>query len=165
MAGAVKALTRDNFVICIDKSKGASEGTYEWVRVKKSTTSELQFNATEETVGYIDSANDTTNVKGYAPAMDQETLIMPGDPCYDFIHEYMMSFPTYNDAIIPVMYAYPGESDQIKAYVWDEAAVVPSSTNAVDGKDTFSLKLNGDYKTGTMTKGDGDVYTFSPDVA
>lgn len=155
-------LTRDQFVPLLDSTKGAEPGTYTWVRIDKSTTFELSFNPQEETVGYIDSANDSTYIKSYAPELPQEIILDSENACYKLVHDHMMSFPTGTNAVIPVMLVWPSDSPgTANAMVWDEAVVSPGTVNTIDGKDTFTLKLNGTPQKGTATALEGN-WTFSP---
>lgn len=64
-------LTRDLFIPFVDanamkRAAGqeveAEPGTYDWVRIDKSTIFSLAFNPQEETKGYIDAPNDTTYI-------------------------------------------------------------------------------------------------------
>lgn len=156
-------LTRDLFIPLIDSTLGAEKGTYTWVRIDKSTIFDLTYNPSEETYGYIDSANDTTFVKSYAPELPQEIILDSDNPLYKVMLPFCMSMPTGTSAEVPVMLVYPDETGKAtKAMVWDEAIVSPTDLNTVDGKLNFSLKLNGTPKTGTVSELDG-TFTFTPD--
>lgn len=155
-------LTRDLFIPLIDSTLGAEKGTYTWVRIDKSTIFDLAFNPTENTVGYIDSPNDSTNVESYALELPQEIILDSDNPLYKVLMPFCMSLPTGSSAKVPVMLVYPDETGKAtKAMVWDEAIVSPTDLNTVDGKLNFSLKLNGTPKTGTASNMDG-TFTFSP---
>ena len=152
-------LTRDMYRPYID----VGQGTEEWLRVNKSTIFELAFNPTTETVGYIDSANDTTELTGYAPTMEQEIILNDNNLMYQFLVGYCMSLPTGTDAYYPVMLTFPDAEGggTYDAYVWKEASITPGSLNTVDGKLTATLNLNGDVTVGTATFGEAGAVTFA----
>lgn len=158
-------LTRDLFIPFIDTTFGATPSTYTWARIDKSTIFELSFTPSEETVGYIDSANDSTYIKSYAPELPQEITLDNDNPIYKAMFEFCMSLPTGSDAEVPIMLVYPnletGEATDAK--VWDKSTISPQTLNTVDGKLTFTLKLNGTPVDGTVSNNDG-TWTFSPSV-
>lgn len=156
-------LTRDLWVPLIDSTFGAEPGTYTWVRIDKSTIFELSFNPSEETVGYIDSPNDSTYIKSYAPELPQEITLDSDNALFKVMVEFCLGMPTGSSADVPVMLVYPDPSTgkATKALVWDEASISPQTINTVDGKLTFNLKLNGTAKKGTASESAGS-WTFSP---
>ena len=156
-------LTRNLWVPLIDSTLGAESGTYTWVRIDKSTIFELSFNPSEETVGYIDSANDSTYIKSYAPELPQEITLDNDNPLFKVMLPFMMGMPTGSSANVPVMLVYPNleTGKATDAMVWEEAIVSPQTINTVDGKLTFTLNLNGDATKGTVSGPEG-TWTFSP---
>lgn len=156
-------LTRNLWIPFIDSTLGAESGTYTWVRIDKSTIFELSFNPSEETVGYIDSANDSTYIKSYAPELPQEITLDNDNPLFKVMLPFMMGMPTGSSANVPVMLVYPDleTGKATDAMVWEEAIVSPQTINTVDGKLTFTLKLNGDAIKGTVSELEG-TWTFSP---
>lgn len=156
-------LTRDLYIPFIDSTFGAEEGTYTWVRVDKSTIFDLSFNPTEETKGYIDSKNDSTYIKSYAPELPQEIVLDNDNPLYKAIFDFCMDMPTGDDAKVPIMLVNPDltTGKATEARVWDEAIISPTDLNTVDGLLSFSLKLNGSFKKGTASESDG-TWTFAP---
>lgn len=158
-------LTRDLFIPFIDTTFGAAPGVYEWTRVDKSTIFALAYNPQEETYGYIDSPNDTTRTNGYAPELPQEIVLDKDNPLYKKL------FPWARNALktgvatnAPIMLVYPDveTGKATDADVWDEGTVSFSELNTVDGKLSFTLKLNGTLKAGTVSESDG-TWTFSPE--
>lgn len=160
------ALTRDLFIPFVDTTFGAEPGTYEWTRVDKSTIFELSYNPQEETYGYIDSANDTTYTKSYAPELPQEIVLDKDNQLYKKLFPWARKLPIGSSAVVPVMVVYPDveTGKATEADVWKEASISLGSLNTVDGKLSFTLKLNGEVTPGTVTESDG-TWTFSPTPA
>lgn len=162
-------LTRNLFIPYVDanalrRAVGADEvgEGYDWVRIDKSTIFDLAFNPQEETSGYIDTANDTTEVTSYQPELPQEIVLDNGNPLYKAIYPFCMDMPTKGDAVVPVLLREPNMDTALPtdARVWKQAIVSPGDLNTVDGKLSFSLKLNGDVTKGTAADADGKV-TFT----
>ena len=158
-------LTRDLFIPLLDRNKlvkSEVEG-YDWVRVDKSTVFALSFNPQEETFGYIDAPNDSTEVVSYQPELPQEIVLDSANPLYSAMFDFVMGMPLGSDAVVPCLLAMPSPADPnaVLGYLWDEALISPQELNTVDGKLTFTIKLNGVKKNGTVTAADG-VYTFTP---
>lgn len=165
-------LTRDMFepYIDLDKGKGAAEGNYKWARVRKSTIFELSSNAQEETFGYIDTQNDTTEVTSYQPQLPLESITESTDKVYAFMQTYLFDFPMGSDTQVPFLLKYPiinedGSVDDTKrnAIIFDEAVVSNLSLNTVDQKANWTEMLNGTPKRGTMpaSTGSDDDFTFT----
>lgn len=167
-------LTRDMFEPYIDlmKGKGAAEGKYQWERVRKSTIFELSANAQEETYGYIDTQNDTTEVSSYQPQLPLESVPESTDKVYAFMQKYLFDFPLGSDTQVPFLLKYPiitedGSVDDTKraAIIFDEAVVSNLTLNTVDQLATWTEMLNGTPKRGTMplTTGSDSDFTFTAD--
>lgn len=171
-------LTRDLFepYVDLDGGKNAAEGKYRWGRVRKSTTFELSANAQEETYGFIDSPNDTTEVSSYQPQLPLESIPESTDEVYAFMQDYLFKFPLGSDTQVPFLLKYPiikkdaeGKStgeidpDNRNAIIWDEAVVSNLALNTVDQKATWTEMLNGIPKRGTMPVGGADPFVFTPD--
>ena len=160
-------LTRDQFRPYVDITQGAVEGTYDWVRIDKSTLFALSFNANEETYEYIDSANDTTEVTGFAPTMEQEIILDDENPLYQFLEPLFMSRLADSSVsfAMPVMITEPDATggETYTAWVWDEATLTPSELNTPDGKLSFTINLNGTATKGTATFADDGTVTFTTD--
>lgn len=155
-------LTRDMFepYIDLDKGKGAAENTYKWERVRKSTIFELSTNAQEETYGYIDTQNDTTEVTSYQPQLPLESVPESSDKVYAFMQEYLFAFPLGSDTQVPFMLVYPiiDEDGTVNekyrnAIIFDEAVVSNLSLNTVDQLATWTEMLNGTPKRGYVAVG------------
>lgn len=156
-------LTRDLFEPYIDLNGG--NGEPEWARVRKSTIFELSANAQEDTFGFIDSPNDTTEVTSYQPQLPLETVPESTDAVYRFMQDYLFRFPLGSDTQVPFLLKYPiikddGTIDTEKrnAIIWDEAVVSNLALNTVDQKATWTEMLNGNPRRGTMPV-DGMTFT------
>lgn len=175
-------LSRDMFEPYVDLNKGAgaAEGQYRWARVRKSTVFELSANAQEETFGFIDTKNDTTEVTSYQPQLPLESVPESTDEVYAFMQDYLFDFPLGSDTQVPFLLKFPiikkgpdghstGEVDTEKrrAIIWDEAVVSNLALNTVDQKATWTEMLNGTPKYGTMplTTGSATDFTFTADGA
>lgn len=156
------ALTRNLFIPFIDTTFGAEDGTYEWTRIDKSTIFELSYNPSEETVGYIDSPNDSTYIKSYAPELPEEITLDKDNPLYKKLFPWIRKMPTGSSANCPIMIVYPDmdTGEATDADVWKEGSISPQTLNTVDGKLTFNLKLNGTPTPGTVSESAG-TWTFS----
>ena len=156
-------LTRNQFIPLLDRNKltGSATQGFDWVRVDKSTVFELSFNPQEETFGYIDAANDSTEVTSYQPELPQEIILDSDNPLFVAMFDFCMDMPLGSDAVVPCLLAMPDPSKpaEIKGYLWEEALVSPQALNSVDGKLTFNIKLNGEKKNGKVTASEG-TYTF-----
>lgn len=153
-------LTRDLYEPYIDLSKGAEPGVYQWERVRKSTIFELSTNAQEETKGYIDTQNDTTEVTSYQPQLPLETITESTDKVFAFMQKYLFDFPMGSDTQVPFMLVYPiikedGTIDEKNrnAIVFDEAVVSNLALNTVDQMATWTEMLNGTPKHGYVAVG------------
>lgn len=168
-------LTRDMFepYIDLDKGKNSAEGKYNWARVRKSRIFELSANAQEETYGYIDTQNDTTEVSSYQPQLPLESVPESTDPVYAFMQKYLFDFPLGSDTQVPFLLKYPiisntGEIDPDvrNAIIFDEAVVSNLTLNTVDQKATWTEMLNGTPKRGKMpaTTGADNDFEFTADT-
>lgn len=153
-------LTRNLFIPCLDVNKGV--GTASYKPIDLSTIFELSWNPTEETYGYICDANDTTETVGYAPELPQEIALESTNAIYQFIDELFWSFPVGSAAQVPVLIVRPDSNGSpTVGMCWNKAVIVPNTLNTVDGKYTYSLKLNGDPQAGTVAISGGTI-TFTP---
>lgn len=168
-------LTRDLYGAYIDLDKGinAASGKYKLGRVRKSTIFEFSANAQEDTFGFIDSPNDTTEVTSYQPQLPLETITESTDPIARFAQDYLFEFPLGSDTQVPFILAYPlinetGDIDETKCNViiWDEAVMSNLTLNSVDQKFTWTEMLNGNPKRGIVNKSalEGETFTFEPET-
>lgn len=160
-------LTRDLYIPLIDKNKltGAAAEGYDWTRVDKSTVFALAFNPQEETFGYINAPNDTTEVTSYQPELPQEIVLDNENPLYNAMFEFCMRMPIGSSAVVPCLLVMPDTTTgaATKGYLWEEAIISPQELNSVDGKLTFTMKLNGNKVDGTVAAAEG-VFTFTANV-
>lgn len=167
-------LTRDLYgpYIDLDRGANAASGKYRPGRVRKSTIFEISANAQEDTYGFIDSPNDTTEVTSYQPQLPLETVPESTDPIARFAQKYLFEFPLGSDTQVPFILAYPLIDDETGAVddekcnviIWDEAVMSNLALNTVDQKFTWTEMLNGNPKRGIIEKSalESDEFTFSP---
>ena len=103
-------IARSKFVPLIDITRGAEAGVHTWKPIDLSTVFELAYNPQTETYGYICNDTDSTEIKSYQPAMEQEIKISRGNPIYDFMLDFMRGMPTGSAAEVPVMVVYPDKT-------------------------------------------------------
>lgn len=156
-------LSRDLYIplIDLDKGKNKASNKYNVGRVRKSTIFEFSSNAQEDTYGFIDSPNDTTEVTSYQPQLPLETITESTDPIAQFAQKYLFEFPLGADTQVPFILAYPliNESGEVDAttcnvIVWDEAVMSNLALNTVDQKFTWTEMLNGKPRYGTASIAD-----------
>lgn len=163
-------LTRDLYAPFLDANtirkaigkEPEGEG-YDWVRIDKSTIFALAFNPQEETSGYIDTANDTTYVKSYQPELPEEIILDNDNPLYALLHDFCLAMPTGSNAEVPLLLVMPdmATGKPTVGRLWQHNIVSPGELNTVDGKLSFSNKMNGDVTVGTADITGGKV-TFNP---
>lgn len=164
-------LTRNLFVPLVDantikKAIGdtvAENAGFDWTRIDKSTVFALAFNPQENTRGFIDEANDTTYVDSYQPELPQEIILDSANPLFKVMYPFCMAMPTGSNAIVPVLLVEPNmdTAEPTEGRLWKSAIISPTDLNTVDGKLSFSLKLNGSVERGTVALSDG-AWTFTP---
>lgn len=144
-------LTRDLYVPLIDTSKGAEAA--KWVPIDLSTQFELSYNPNTETKSYICYKADYTVVTGYAPELPQEIVLDNTNPLYKFMDEFLNSFPVGSAAEIPFLFVRPDltSGKPTVGLMWQHAVVTGDSLNTVDGVLSFTIALNGDPVSGTVT--------------
>lgn len=142
-------LTRNLFIPCIDTS--ANKDLSGFVPVDLSTIFELSWNPQEETYAYICYKNDSTETIGYQPELPQEIVLDSDNPMYVFMREFAWKFPVGSSASRPVLIVEPdAQGAATVGHLWREAVISVQALNTVDGKLTFTLKLNGDPVLGTV---------------
>lgn len=164
-------LTRDLFIPFVDgnalkRAAGekvtAEPGQYDWRRIDKSTIFALAFNPQEETKGFIDTPNDSTFVARYQPELPEEIILDNENPLYEVMYPFCMAMPTGSSAEVPVLLVAPSMEDAkpTEGHLWSNAIVSPTALDTVAGTLTFSLKLNGVRKMGSVAIAEG-VPTFT----
>lgn len=167
-------LTRDMFepYIDLDKGAGAADSSYKWERVRKSTIFEFSANAQEETFGYIDAQNDTTEVTSYQPQLPLESVPESEDKVYAFMQKYLFEFNLGKSTQVPFLLVYPiikedGTVDDKyrNAIIFDEAVVSNLTLNTVDQLATWTEMLNGNPKRGYVAVGTTEFEEGEPPAA
>lgn len=154
-------LKRNVFVPLVDTNLGS--GTASWKPIDLSTIFKLSWNPQEETYSYICYANDSTEVTSYQPELPQEIVLDNENPIYTFFKNLFMTFPVGSGLKVPVLIAMPNDETGLPTdgWKWADAIASPGSLNSVDGKLSFTLKLNGDPVTGTVAGIGTGTVTFT----
>lgn len=157
-------LTRDLYVPLIDKNLGKQADTYDWIRIDKSTQYEFSWNPNTEERSYICYKNDSTEVTGYAPELPLDIVLDSENPAYELLDQYLWSFPTGTNAMIPVLLVRPSLDDGTPTVglLWKQATVVGDTLNTVDGALAISITFNGDPIEGTVSGIGTEKVTFTP---
>lgn len=167
-------LTRDLYIPLLDANsirkaigQEPTDSDYDWVRIDKSTIFALSFNPQEETYGFIDTANDTTYVKSYQPELPQEIILDNSNPLYTLLHPFCLMMPTGSNAEIPLLLVTPNMETgaATEGRIWKANIVSPGELNTVDGKLSFTNKMNGDQIVGTVTHDSGKIKFVEAEAA
>lgn len=153
-------LTRNLFIPMLDVSDGQ---TGEYIPIDLSTVFEFNWNPNTETYAYIKDKNDSNEVTGYAPTMEQEIVLDNENPLYAHLYPLFMSMPTGAACNLPLLLVEPDmkTGQPTVGRLWKDNNVVPSSLATVDGKLNFTLNINGDPVEGTVARS-GSTVTFTP---
>ena len=145
-----------------DKTKS----TPSWLRVKKATALTINMNPENEDFDYIADEVATSEVKAYAPAIEQDLAVLPGEPDYAWFYEQYKSRPVGSDAHHDFLVVYLQDGDNSSGYysVKQEAVLSFNSFNAVDGLLSYNIAFCGTPVEGTSKVTEG-VCTFTPKQA
>ena len=161
MAGAMKKLTRNQYIPFLDTAKDLTFAANTWKRIDYSTIFEMTMNEQEEDMDYICFENAVTEINSNQPELPQEIACYEGNPIYDFMFEQFYNMPTGSDVKVPFLMCFGGSDKK----AWRCIATITSKVlNTVDGKITFSIKMGGDIEKGTYSISDGSP-TFSAAVS
>lgn len=155
--GVEVKLTKNLWIPFIDVSDGSGEP--EWKRIDKSTVFEIQMNPEEETQDYISQELPSTEIKNFAPAMDQEIATYRGNPIYEYMQELF-----YNCAVThgKVMLCFPpNEKGEKKGWIIPDVTYSLNTINPVDGKLTWGMKFGGNITRGTYEVDESGTPTFT----
>lgn len=142
----------------------ATSGTTEtFKRICKSTSLTVAQNAETEDHDYIADATKTTEVKSYAPTIDQDLAIIKGEDDYEFVFARYKAHGVGSAAHITVLLVYMLDGDATAGFYAEKSDAVMSFTdyNAVDGQINFTLSMCGDTITGHAAISN-KVATFTP---
>lgn len=145
--------------IYVDKS---STSTPDYLRIKKSTVFTLTYNAETEDFDYISDETKTTEIKAYAPTIEQDISILPEEPDYEYFNTLRKALPTGADAHKKILLVYLNDGDNTGGYysTLQDAVVTFTDYNAVDGKINISIAFCGIETKGTSIISAG-VPTFT----
>lgn len=123
----------------------ATTSTPVWLRVSKSTIYTETYNAETEDFDYIVDLQKTTEIKSYAPTLDQEVAIIPDEPDYEYFNTLRKSLPVGAAAHKKILRIYINDGDNTAGYhgVSQDAVITFKEYNAVDGKITFTVAFCG----------------------
>ena len=150
-------LTKNMWIPFIDVSDGSGEP--EWKRIDKSTIFDLQMNPEEESQDYISQEMPSTEIKNYAPSMDQEIATYKENPIYEFMQKKFYNCDlAHGKSLICFP---PNGADEKLAWLISDTTYSLTSINPVDGKLTWNMKFGGNITRGSYTVEAG-VPTFTP---
>lgn len=144
----------------VDQSTTA---TPDYLRVSKSTIYTEAYNAETEDFDYIVDLQKTTEVKSYAPTIEQEVAILPDEEDYEYFNGLRKTLPTGTAAHKKFLRVYINDGDNTAGYysVLQDSVLSFNEYNAVDGKITFNIAFCGTPTTGTTIITAG-VPAFTP---
>lgn len=147
--------------ICVNKAEDRKSGTPEWLRIKKSTALTITMNAETESFDYIADLDPTTEIKGYAPTIDQDLAVLPSEPDYQWFFEQYKKRPVGEDAHYDFLLIYLCDKQGSAYYaVKQEAVLTFTDFNSTDGVLDYNIGFCGTPEPGTATVS-GDNYTFT----
>ena len=141
----------------------ATEGTYSWLRIKKSTLFTISYNPELADYDYIADETKTSEVDSYAPTIEQDIGILPDEEDYEFFNTFRKGRFTGTDAhkTFAVVYINDGTAEAGFYTEVQEAVLSVTDYNAVDGKINVAIGFCGSVVKGTTMVADG-AYTFTP---
>lgn len=143
----------------LDKS---TNDTPSWLRIKKSTVLTISYNPETEDFDYIADDTKTTEVKAYAPAIDQDLAILPNEEDYEFVNGMRKKLPVGKEAHLNCLLVYLNDGTSSSGFYAEktDAVITFNDYNAVDGVIDFNIGFCGTPEKGTATIVEG-VPTFS----
>jgi len=137
--------------------------TPDYLRVSKSTIYTESYNPETEDFDYIVDLQKTTEVKAYAPTLDQEVAILPDEEDYEYFNDLRKTLPTGTSAHKSFLRVYINDGDNTVGYysVLQDSVLSFNEYNAVDGKITFNIAFCGNPTEGLTIITDG-VPAFTP---
>ena len=152
----------NTLALCLDMG---TSGTAAFKRVCKSTTLTVAQNAETEDFDYIADQNKTTEIKSYAPSIEQDLAILKGEEDYEFVYGRYKEHGVGQDAHIDALLVYMLDGDNTAGYYAEKYDAVMTFTdyNATDGKLNFTLGL-GAMEAGKATIAN-KVATFTAGAA
>ena len=137
-----------------------------WTRIKKSTQLTISQNPETEDYDYIADITKTTEIKAYAPTIDQDLAILPNEPDYSWFYEQYKNQPVGADAHHDFLTVYLLDGNNSAGYyaVKQEAVLSFTDYNAVDGVINYNIAFCGTPIKGTAKITEGTC-TFTPTQA
>ena len=150
--------------ICALFVNTADSGSSEtWTRIKKSTQLTISQNPETEDYDYIADITKTTEIKAYAPTIDQDLAILPDEPDYDWFYNQYKNQPVGADPHHDFLTVYLLDGSNTSGYyaVKQEAVLSFTDYNAVDGVINYNIAFCGTPIKGTDKINEGTC-TFTP---
>lgn len=134
----------------VDKDKTGS--STDWLRICKSTTLTITMNPETEDFDYIADEVKTTEVKAYAPTIDQDLAILASEPDYQYFYELWKSRPVGEDAHKNFLVVMLNDKTGSNYYAFQQEAVVSfTDVNTTDGVINFEIAFCGTKIDGSAT--------------
>lgn len=142
----------------------ATDGTYDWVQIKKSTEFQFNPNVQTKTFDFISSKVQETEVDSYQPSLTQSLTMFKGEADYDLFFDMFYTMPTSEDAHRDLLIVYYQEEGTdaagnacYKAHLAD-AVIQVGALDSVAETISITLSLNGLQNVAVCTlNGDVDV--------
>lgn len=149
-------------IVALYLNNGTSDSP-SWIRIKKSTALSISYNAETEDFDFIADEVKTTEVKQYAPSIDQDIAILPEEPDYEAFNTMRKSLPIGADAHKEFMTVFINDGDNSTGYYAErqDAVVTFDNFNATDGKINLNIAFCGNRTIGKAKITEG-VPTFTP---
>ena len=156
---ALEKLTKNQFIPFLDVLKDLTYAVPSWKAIDLSTIFELSVNEQEEDMDYICYENAVTEIMSNKPELPQEIAVYEGNPIYDFLFQELYALNIGEDCKVPFLICFGGTG----ALAWRGTCTLTSKVlNTVDGKITFSIKMNGEIDKGTFVITEGvPVFTLA----
>ena len=90
----------------------ATDGTYEWIQIKKSSSFDLAANAQTKTFDFISSKVAQTEVDSYQPSFETELTMFKGEEDYELFFDLFYNLPTGTDAHRDLLLAWYQEEGE-----------------------------------------------------
>lgn len=132
-----------------------------YVRIKKSTQLTIAMNGETEEFDFIADESPTTELKKYAPSIEQDLSMYKEEKDYKFFFDKFYNMASGADAHVKAMVVFMQEGDKSGGFkAWETDAIINfTDLNAVDSKINFTLNFGG-----TIKKGVAKVTGEAPDL-
>ncbi len=145
-----------------------------WMRVKKSTSFDLNLNPETQDFEYIADEIPTTELLRYKPSLSLPITMYKGEADYDLAFDKFFNLETGTDAKVELMIVFFMESDSITVdeteysgyKAWrTETVLSVQNLNSVDSTITVQADFSGSITRGVAYKNGENVITFAEDTS